>query len=195
MLAKSNAKLVSVEEQAGVADGVLADLGKYGPGEWPGRPAVLTWDDGQIVDAHRKNEHGAKLTKEERAQLGFFGSWRGAIFKQESDNAGKLQVLLRVANYLEYAERWDELDQLQQFVRDWYHLPLPRSDMPQNPTWQAKLCERYSQNRALLPVWLRGMTRPPPGHETDGGKPEATKSGAKATPKPQASLAFVPEDS
>jgi hypothetical protein len=190
MLAHSTGRLVSLEEQEQVANGVLSDLSKWGPGEWPARPAVLTWDDGQIVDAHRKNEHGGKLTKDERAQLSFFGSWRGAIFKMEADNAGKIQVLLRVANFLEHAERWEDLEQLQQFARDWYHLPLPRSDIPQNPTWQVKICERYSQNRALLPVWLRGMTRPPPGHETAGG-PAPAKAGP---PSPQASLAFVPED-
>lgn len=190
MLAKSNSRLVSLEEQAQVTAGVMADLGKWGPGEWPARPAVMTWDDGQIVDGHRKNENGIKLTKEERAQLGFFGSWRGAIFKQEADNQGKLQLLLRVSNYLEYAERWDELEQLLQFMRDWYHLPLPRCDIPQNPTWQVKVCERYSQNRALLPVWLRGMTRPPAGHETDGGKTEVVKGPVS----PQKSLAFVTDE-
>lgn len=190
MLAKSSSGLVSLQEQEQITNGVLADLGKYGPGEWPSRPAVLTWDDGQIVDAHRKNEHGVKLTKEERAQLSFFGTWRGAIFKQESDNAGRLQVLLRVANYLEYAERWEDLDQLQQFVRDWYHLPLPRSDIPQNPTWQQKTCERYTQNRALLPVWLRSMTRPPPGYETAGAREDKPKG----PPAPQRSLSFVPEE-
>ncbi len=190
MLAQS-VKIVGEEEQQRTVNEVMGDLGKWGPGEWPARPQVLTWDDGQIVDGHRKNENGAKLTKEEHAQLGFFGTWRGAIFKQEDLNAGKLVLLLRVANYLEWKERWEELEQLQEFLRDWYHLPLPRVDIPQNPTWQAKIAERYCQNRSLLPVWLRGMTRPPAGHETDGGKPEGP---VKAPASPQASLAFVPDE-
>lgn len=182
-------KPVALEEQARVADEVMANLGKWAPGDWPSRPEVLTWDDGQIVNAYKAWEHG-KQRKEDRTQLGFFGAWKGAVLKVEADNAGKLQVLIRVATYLEHAERWDELDQLQEFVRDRYLMPLPRQNIPQNPTVQQRLCERYSQNRTLLPLWLRTMTRPPAGYETAG----APKEKEKGPSPPQASLAFVPEE-
>jgi hypothetical protein len=176
-------------EQSQLADDVLADLGKWGPGEWPQRPAVLTWDDGQIVMAHRKQERGDKLKKDEREQLSFFGAWRGAIYKQEADNAGKLKVLLRLHCYLESSERFEDLRQLREFVRDWYHMPLPEV-VPQSMRWQDAACDRYCQNRHLLPVWLRGMTRPPAGHETaTSGKPEEPA----APPPPQQSLGFVEE--
>lgn len=178
-------------QQEAVANGVMADLSKYAPGEWPNRPKVLSWDDGQIVEAHRKRENGLKMGKDELAQLSFFGTWRGAIFKIESDNAGKIVVLLRVACFLEWAERWDEMDTLLQFLRDWYHLPLPRSDIPQNATWQAKMAERYAQNRTLLPAWLRSMVRPPAGYETaESGKKDAGKS----APVAQTALSFVGEE-
>lgn len=191
MLARVDVKPVDPNEQKRIADAVMADLGKWGPGEWPMRPKVLTWDDGQIVDAYRSRENGNKMKADELAQLSFFGTWRGAIFKMESDNAGKLQVLLRVACYLEWTERWEDLEQLQQFIRDWYHLPLPRTDIPQNPTWHAKTCERYTQNRTLLPSWLREMTRPPPGYET---RESGAKKEGKPVPAAQTKLGFVGED-
>lgn len=191
MLARSDVKLVDPNEQERIANDVLSDLGKWGPGEWPSRPKVLTWDDGQIVESHRSRENGNKMKKEELAQLSFFGTWRGAIFKMEADNAGKLAVLLRVACFLEWKERWDDLELLQQFVRDWYHLPLPRSDIPQNATWHAKTCERYTQNRSLLPSWLREMVRPPPGYET---RSSGEKDPGKPVPVAQAALAFVGDE-
>ena len=175
------------DEQRRLADDVMGNLSDWKPGPWPERPAVLTWDDGQIVDGYRSWERGDKLKKEERSQLDYFGSWRGALLKVEEAAAGKLQVLLRVATVLEYLERWEDLEQLRELVRDWYNLPLPGSGINQNPNWQAKICERYSQNRTLLPVWLRGMHRPPAGHETDNGRPPEE-------PEPQRSLSFLPED-
>lgn len=190
MPAAELARPVSLDDQARVADGVMTDLGKWGPGEWPSRPAVLTWDDGQIVNAYKDWENG-KTKKDDRTQLGFFGAWKGAVLRVESDNAGKLVVLLRVACFLEHAERWEDLEKLQEFVRDWYHLPLPRQAIPQNATWHEKIAERYSQNRGLLPVWLREMVRPPPGYET-AGAPEKKEKGK---PSPQAALSFVPEES
>jgi len=191
MLAAANVKPVDLDEQKRIADGVMANLGKWGPGEWPSRPAVLTLDDGQIVTAYHDRELGKKQSKEVKDQLGFFGTWRGAILRIEAEGSGKLQVLLRVANYLEFADRYEDLEQLVQFVRDWYHLPLPRADIPQNPRWQAKICDRYCQNRNLLPTWLREMTRPPPGYETAGGKEDAKE---KKPEPPQRKLSFVGED-
>ncbi len=173
-----------------MVENVTGDLSRYAPGEWPQRPAVLTYDDGQIVDAWKSKERGDRIGKEVKAQLEYFGAWRTAVFNVEGFGASNLQLLMSVLVRLEHADDWEQVERVRAFVKQWYRF-VPPAPMTTDLRWQARAAERFSENRRLLPIWLREMTRPPPGYSTREPAIEDTEPEA---PAPQAELSFAGDE-
>lgn len=156
------------EERLQNALRVVDVLTEYKPNEFPERPELLTYDDGQLVEAYKARDRGDKVAKNAKEQLRYFGAWRNAVWRVESQNAGSVLLLGAVVRVLEASEEPEHPEKakgVRSFLRHYYRCSAP-SPIPDDDRWLARWSVRFSQNRELLPIWLRRMTAPPPGKGT-----------------------------
>ena len=144
---------------------VVTNLSGYKPREFPDRPELLHYDDAQIVEAYKARHRGEKVSAAAREQLRYFGQWRSAIWTVEEQHAGNLVLLASVVRALEANERPDEAKGVRSFLREHYHCSLP-DQVPALDKWVYGFGTRFGENRRLLPLWLRKMSRPPAGAGT-----------------------------
>jgi hypothetical protein len=164
---------VSLEVRLRGAVEVAANLAPYAPTGFPERPEVLTYDDGQLVEAYRAREYGDKMSKAAGEQLRYFGAWRTAVWRIEAHQEGTLVMLAGAINALELGDRWDLAKVIREFIRQHWRASLPEP-VPSSGRWVYGWAQRFSQNRTVLPLWLRTMTKPPVGHGTrSSGRPES----------------------
>jgi hypothetical protein len=152
---------VGLEERLENAQRVLAKLDRYAwPEEWPAKPGMASFDD-EIVDAWKVILEGGKPPKEAREDLRLFVTWRQSVMAVESNAIGALQLLVACVNVFELAH-WDpQAEEVRAFIERQYRCRLPVPCPDAHTDWVRRYAERFGQNRELLPLHLRRMTRPP----------------------------------
>lgn len=157
---------LSLDDRVAHADEVLRMLDSYLPKEFPERPEILTYDDGQLVSSYKANERGDKLGREAKEQLRYFATWRNAVWLIEGKHQGNLTLLIGTVETLEAADRFEDSKLLRDFMRTHYAAILPEL-CPLSGSKHARcFVERFAENRTVLPLWLRTMQKPPPGRGT-----------------------------
>ena len=152
---------VGLEERLENAQRVLANLESYGwPGDWPPKPGMALFDD-ELVDAWRVIQEGGKPTREQREDLKLFLTWRQSVYALESKLAGALQLLVATVNVLELSKWDDQAAQVRAFILDRYGCKLPEPCPHAFTDWVREYANRFAQNRTLLPLHLRKMTKAP----------------------------------
>jgi hypothetical protein len=149
---------------------------------YPDRPELITFDDGQLVQACRKVRRGQKPNREEREQLGYFGAWRSAVWHVEGSDSGSLLAILgaiRTCREMEEASSKDpdgdpspwmaRGEALREFLINEYRAKLPYPEFHPASEKAQRWADYFAQNRSLLPGWLRSMTDPPMGMGTRSG--------------------------
>lgn len=163
----------SLEQRVEQALDVVKNLQGFSPRVFPVRPEILTYDDNQLVEADQARQHG-KLGKAAAEQLRYFGAWRQAVWHIEGHHEGGLIVLATAIANLEAGER-SEARTIRSFIREHWRCSLPEP-VPQNRAWIERWATRFAQNRQILPLYMRTMTKPPLGQ---GGR----KSGESGAPQ------------
>ncbi len=157
---------MDLEQRIQNALDTLNQLDSFRPKTYPERPEVLTYDDNQLYEAYQSEQHG-KVSKAAGEQLRYFASWRSAVWRIEAHSEGNLIALASAIHNLELGgEHSSEIRILRAFVRDHYRCALP-DPVPGVRSWIERWAGRFAQNRRVLPLHMRTMSRPPIG---EGGR-------------------------
>lgn len=141
---------------------MVRNLDRFAPQAFPLRPEIVTYDDNQLVEAYQAKDHG-KLGKAASEQLRYFAAWRVAVWRVEGIHEGNLIVLAAAIGALELGgDHHREVTQLRAFVRQHWRCSLP-DPVPGNRLWVERWAVRFAQNRRVLPLYMRTMTKPPLG--------------------------------
>ncbi len=127
----------------------------------PERPAVLTLEDDELIDAHGDMLHGGRISADVRRQLGYLGTWRLAVWTAEARNATMLTSVIDAAHILVNAPD-AACVRLEQHARDHFGVE-PRGF--QGGTWfdLHDWCKEQVRQYGILPIWLRTMRKPRAG--------------------------------
>jgi hypothetical protein len=143
----------------------VANLQGFQAGVFPARPELLTYDDGQLVEAYQTREVG-KVGKAAAEQLRIFAIWRSAIWRLEAKHEGALVALVAALSTLEASgEHASETKRLRTFIREQYRAAVTEP-APTNRYAVERWANARAMNRTLLPLHMRSMSRPPVGSGT-----------------------------
>ena len=165
-----------------IARFVLRTLDDYKRPDMPARPAMLTMEDHEIIDAARAEMAGLKLSADKRRQLSYFGQWRDAVWAIEEVAGMKLLGPVDSAIVFDDAALHDEADVLFSFAEEQFPR-FSRANVPRSCRYWSTLrdwCRSAARDYQLLPGYLRTMRRPKGG--VPFHRPQGTRGDTSAAP-------------
>lgn len=154
---------VPLEQRVKSALDTVQQLGRYQPHLFPERPYGLAYDDAQLFEAYQQHSYG-QIGKSASEQLTLFAQWRNAVWKAEAHNEGNLLAVAMAIHNLETAgDHQETVVRLRGFLREHYRCTLP-DPVPGLRSWVERWAVRFAQNRRILPLYMRTMTKPPTGY-------------------------------
>lgn len=120
----------------------------------PVRPSSLPTDD-ELLDMHERQTRGERLGAVEDKQMGRLSAWRGAVFRHESQCAGKILGILYTARTLVGAGQVAAAERVASFL----HVEYGITEVPADANDDRELAQRKASRVDVLPLVLRTMKR------------------------------------
>ena len=187
LLRRAESRL-SAEDVAVIARAQAQSFGALVPSGYPGRPAVVTMNDDELLDAYAALRRGDKVSGDKMRQLSYFATWRAAAWDSEARSGFALCRLLDAARVLgdrvlvtiEDAPEGASEEKLQavaaaraRIVEDvdlaatlWMHVReqwgVVPEEVPAEGTWfdLRDWCLQRMKRFDLMPTYLRTTRRP-----------------------------------
>lgn len=136
-----------------LAENVRRNLHRFTRVRPPSRPSFVP-DDDEILDLA---EARTLRAVEKRRRAAFFVTWRDAVWAAESENAGRMAVVLDAGRAFARIGLDDEAREVATFLADEYgfHDPLPTTRGESR-----RFAARRTMDLDLLPDALRSLSRP-----------------------------------